>query len=119
MKIAPAASASIVITAVFFTLAVLILGYVLLGLLPMFLFAFGFLGGLILWLIVPTDASFRSIRAPYFVTLAFFVVHKLEERFLGFFPALSEITGVPMPESGTFLAILLYAFAGTWLLIPL
>lgn len=118
MKIARDMSASVVISATLFTLAVLIVSYVLLGLLPMFLFTFGFLGGLILWFIIPTDASFRSIRAPYFLTLAFFVVHKLEERFLGFFPALSEITGVPVPESGSFLAILLYMFAVAWLLIP-
>jgi hypothetical protein len=111
-------STTIVLAAVTFTLAVLTLGYVLLGLLPMFLFAFGFLGGLIIWLFVPTDSPFQAIRAPYFLTLALFVVHKLEERFLDFFPALSQITGVPMPESGSVLAILLYAFAATWLLIP-
>lgn len=111
-------SVSVIISATLFTLSVLILGYTLLGLLPMFLFAFGFLGGLILWLVVPTDVSFRSIRVPYFLTFAFFVVHKLEERFMGFFPALSEITGLPVPEGNSFLAILLYAFAGTWLFIP-
>jgi hypothetical protein len=107
-----------IVCAIVFTLAVLAIAYVLLGLLPMFLFAFGFLGGLVLWLLVPSDASFQAIRVPYFVTLALFVIHKLEERFLGFFAALSQITGVPVPESGAFLAVLLYAFAGAWLLIP-
>jgi hypothetical protein len=118
VKVARGLSPYVVGTATLFTLAVLTLGYILLGLLPMFLFAFGFLGGLIVWLFVPSSSSFQAIRTPYFLALALFVVHKLEERFLGFFPALSQITGVPMPESGSFLAILLYAFAGTWLLIP-
>lgn len=46
MKIARDMSASVVISATLFTLAVLIVSYVLLGLLPMFLFTFGFLGAL-------------------------------------------------------------------------
>lgn len=101
-----------------FTCAVLDLSYVLLGFLPMLLFAFGFLGGFIVWLVVPTGAPFAPIRIPYFATLLLFVAHKLEERYLGFFPALSKITGVPVPESGTLLTVLLYACAGAWLLIP-
>ncbi len=68
--------------ALLFTLAVLVLGYVMLGLLPMFLFAFGFLGGFILWLIVPTNTTFAAIQLPYFLTLAFFVLHKFEERYI-------------------------------------
>ncbi len=107
-----------VLLALLFTLAVLVLGYAMLGLLPMFLFAFGFLGGFILWLIVPTNASFAAIKGPFFLTLAFFVLHKFEERYMDFFPRLSEITGVPVPETDSFLVYLLYAFAGTWLFIP-
>jgi len=105
-------------SAVVFTVAVLVLGYVLLGLLPMILFAFGFLGGFILWLFIPINASFASIKVPYFLTLAFFVLHKAEERYFDFFPALARITGKPVPDSGSILAILLYALAGAWLLIP-
>ena len=105
-------------SALVFTVMVLVLGHTLLGLLPMILFAFGFLGGFILWLLVPTNASFKSIRVSYFITLAFFVLHKAEERHFDFFPALARITGKPVPEAGSVLAILLYAFAGAWLLIP-
>lgn len=101
-----------------FTIAVLVLGYIMLGLLPMFLFAFGFLGGFILWLIVPTNTSFSTIKVPFFVTLGLFVLHKFEERYMDFFPRLSEITGVVPPETNSFLVYLLYAFAGAWLLIP-
>ncbi len=104
--------------ALLFTLAVLVLGYVMLGFLPMFLFAFGFLGGFILWLIVPTNIPFATIKVPFFLTLASFVLHKFEERYMDFFPRLSEITGVPVPETDSFLVYLLYASAGAWLLIP-
>jgi len=47
-----------------------------------------------------------------------FVVHKVEERSLVFFPALSQLTGDPAPPSGTLLGTLLYIFAGAWLLVP-
>ena len=76
------------------TAAAVILGYVALGALPMFLFAFGFCGGFLWWLYVPSRATFSWIRMPYFLTLALFVAHKWEERVYGFFPALSDITGV-------------------------
>lgn len=101
-----------------FTLAVLVLSYSMLGILPMVLFAFGFLGGFVLWLMIPTAATFDSIRAPFLLTLAFFVVHKLEERYWDFFPALSKITGVPVPDTNSPLVFLLYAAAAAWLLIP-
>lgn len=52
---------STIVFAALFTIAVLILGYIMLGLLPMFLFAFGFLGGFVLWLLVPTQVSFASV----------------------------------------------------------
>ncbi len=102
-----------------FTLAVVALGYLLLGWVPMMLFAFGFVGGFVFWLCIPSSASFRSVYVPYFLTLAFFVAHKFEERHFNFFPALSKLTGAPSPQSGSPLGLLLYAFAMTWLLIPL
>ncbi len=94
------------------------LGYVLLGLIPMLLFAFGFLGGFIVWLLVRATPGFAAIRVPYFLTLGFFIVHKLEERFMLFFPRLSDITHVPVPETNSFLVYGLYACAAAWLLIP-
>jgi hypothetical protein len=107
-----------VLFALLFTLVVIILGYVMLGLLPMFLFAFGFLGGFILWLTIPSRVLFTNIKVPYFLTLGFFILHKFEERYMDFFPRLSEITGVPVPDTNSFLVYLLYAFAGAWLLVP-
>ena len=118
MKIAAHASPLMVAAASLYALAAMGLGYVLLGMLPMFLFAFGFLGGLLLWLLVPSNTPFAALRAPFFLTLAFFIVHKLDEHYWGFFPALAQITGVPVPASGTFLGLLLYALAAAWLLAP-
>jgi len=102
-----------------FTVAVVVLGYVLLGWLPALLFAFGFVGGFMQWLIVPTKAGFDRIRWAYFVTLALFVVHKFEERQMDFFPALAKITGVPVPDTNSVFVVLLYAFAAAWLLVPI
>jgi len=48
---------------------------------------------------------------------AFFALHKVEERAMEFFPALSEITGIPVPRP-SLLTVLLYAFAAAWLLVP-
>lgn len=101
------------------TAAIVAIGYVLLGFVGMALFAFGFVGGLVVWLVTRDDATFTDIRVPYFLTLAFFVLHKVEERETDFFPALSQITGVPVPQDGSPLALLLYALAAAWLLVPL
>lgn len=109
---------STLVAAAFFTLAVVLLGYRLLGIWPAVLFGLGFVGGLALWVAIPARPSFAEIRAPYLVALALFVVHKAEERYLDFFPALSGLTGVPMPDTGSVLVYALYAFAGAWLLIP-
>ena len=100
------------------TMAAVVLGYVALGAMPMFLFAFGFCGGLVWWLLVPSRATFASIKVPYFLTLALFAVHKWEERVSGFFPALSQITGVPLPSTDSSLVVALYSLAAAWLLVP-
>ena len=100
------------------TAAAVILGYVALGALPMFLFAFGFCGGFLWWLYVPSRATFAWIRVPYFLTLALFVAHKWEERVYGFFPTLSDITGVPVPSTDSPLVVALYSLAAAWLLVP-
>lgn len=110
--------ASVVALAAAHTIAIVAIGYVLLGFVPMALFAFGFVGGLAIWLFTRDVATFADIRIPYFLTLGFFVLHKIEERELDFFPALSQLTGVPMPQEGSSLALLLYALAAAWLIVP-
>ncbi|MGG7034944.1 MAG: hypothetical protein ACI7YS_07085 [Flavobacterium sp.] len=109
----------VILLAILFTISAITIGYIALGFWPAFIFTFGYLGGLIIWLFMPMKVSFKQIAAGYFVTLALFVVHKFEEREYGFFPALSEITGVPVPEASSLPAILLYIIAAIWLFIPL
>jgi len=101
------------------TLAIVALGYVLLGFVGMALFALGFVIGLAFWLAAPRGVSFPDIRLPYFLTLGFFVLHKIEEREMDFFPALSRLTGVATPQEGSPLALLLYVLAAAWLLVPI
>jgi hypothetical protein len=108
-----------VVLAIVFTVTAIVLGYVALGIIPAFIFTFGYLGGLIIWLLKTTNANFRQIRGPYFITMLLFIVHKIEERKMDFFPALSELTGVPVPDATSAPAILLYSIAAVWLFIPL
>lgn len=106
------------ILALLLTLTVLILGYILLGIIPMSLFPLGFLGGFFLWLRFPAYVSFTAIKTPFYLSFSFFILHKLEENYMGFFPALSKITGVPVPETNSIAVYLLYIAAGLWFLIP-
>ena len=96
----------------------IVIGWLLLGPIPAGLFSLGFMIGLVLWLSHPSLPTFRSIRVPYFVTLALFVVHKVEERNWGFFPALSKLTGASIAQNVGPLGILLYMLAAAWLLAP-
>ena len=107
------------IIATVFTFAAIFLGYEALGLVTAFLFTFGYFGGLVIWLLTSSQPSVKSIAIPYFLTLAFFVMHKIEEREMDFFPALSKITHVPIPDSSSWQAIALYGIACFWLIIPL
>lgn len=118
MPIFPKRSATIIV-AILFSITAIYLGYAALGIVPAFIFTFGYVGGLLIWLFATNEVPFRRIALPYFVTLALFVVHKIEERERDFFPALSELTGVPVPDATSWQAILLYAIARVWLLIPL
>lgn len=109
---------SAIIFAVAFTVLAVSLGYIALGVLTAFIFTFGYLGGLIIWLFVSTKVPFKQIARPYFIALALFMAHKYEERKMNFFPALSEITGLPVPEITSVPAIMLLALAVVWLAIP-
>lgn len=108
-----------IIEAILFTVTAIFIGYMALGIIPAFLFMFGYIGGLMIWLFATNETPFRKIALPYCVTLALFIVHKIEEREMGFFPALSKLTGVPVPDPTSWQAILLYAVGCAWLLIPL
>lgn len=109
-----------VFAALAFTLLVPAVGYVYLGALVASIFLIGYGSGFLLWWCCPTDAPFAPIRAPYWLTLAAFALHKAEENRAEFFETLSrEITGIPVPETTLLLFLLLLVIpAGAWLLVP-
>lgn len=101
-------------------MAALGLGYASFGPWTALIFTSGFLGGFILWLIVPSKALFASIKVPYIVTFILFLVHRVEEKVSGFFPVLSEITNAPTPAITSWQVILLVAASvGAWLFVPI
>lgn len=108
-----------VIGAIIFSLTALYLGYTALGFWAMLVFTFGHLGGFLFWLVFYKKLEIRAILAPYLLTLVLFIIHKIEERQQAFFPALSQLTGKPVPEADSMPAIGLYAVAVVWLMIPL
>lgn len=111
---------SIIFLALIFTLAIPALGYITLGTLPAVIFLVGFLGGFVLWLGIPMRTPWTAIKAPYFLTLVLFLLHRgLEEQFFGFFPALAEITGVQIPDFFTTTVIIISLLSIAWVLSPL
>ncbi|MEX3657336.1 hypothetical protein ACNQVK_04755 [Mycobacterium sp. 134] len=110
---------STVLTAAAFTAAILGLGYLAFGLLTMLVFTAGFVGGLLLWLLVPSRGSWADIKVPYWVALLLFALHRVEENRMGFFRFLAEVTGLPTPElSSPPLVLLLALSVGAWLVVP-
>ncbi|KXJ98026.1 MAG: hypothetical protein UZ17_ACD001002916 [Acidobacteria bacterium OLB17] len=112
---------STIIVAIVFTLAIPALGYVYLGPLVSILFLIGYLGGFLLWVLVPANVPYSTIRVPFWATfLAFILLHKVEENITDFFEVLSEnITSVPVPEVTPLLIIgLLILPVGAWLITP-
>lgn len=81
------------------TVVTLSLGLVSFGGWTNFVFSLGFVGGLLLWLTMPTRGSYRWVRTPYLLTFAAFVVlHRVEENVMQFQQELSKLTGQPVPE---------------------
>ena len=89
-------SPSLVLSAAAFSLIAPLLGYVYLGPLYASLFLVGYGGGFALWLVVPAAPLWGSVRLPYWLTLAaFLLLHKVEENQAAFFEAVSNrITGI-------------------------
>lgn len=83
-------------------------------------FFIGYCGGFILWLTLPTRASFAAIKGLYWVTFGLFIGHRVEEKVSGFFAMLSAMTGVAIPEVTSFpIILLLIVSVGAWLFGPL
>ena len=63
----------VILVAFVFSLALPAFGYIYLGQLVAFLFLLGDGGGLALWILFPTTATYSSIKYPYWVTLSEFL----------------------------------------------
>ncbi|MBX2987786.1 MAG: hypothetical protein KF802_07790 [Bdellovibrionaceae bacterium] len=112
-------SAGLIVTAFSFTVATLFLGYLAFGFLTSLIFSSGFLSGFILWYFIPTATPYEKLKIPYFACLALFFLHRVEEKYMGFFAFLSEVTGVSTPEILSKEVVGLVAISvGSWLSIP-
>ena len=109
----------LIAAAFLFSGVVLSLGYAAFGFWTMLIFTSGFLGGFVLWLIFPANPSFTAIMTPYFLALALFVLHRIEEYVMDFFDRLAAITGTGTPDTGSWQVILLVLLSvGAWLVVP-
>lgn len=107
------------ISATLFTAMVLAVGYWSLGLATMLLFTTGFFTGLVLFLLRPGVVPFRAVRWPFFISLALFALHRVEEYLADFFETLAAITGVPTPDVASPPVVMLVVLSvGAWLLVP-
>lgn len=103
-----------------FSLAIPVIGYASFGLVPSSIFLVGYMGGFLLWTMVPDYAAFSSVKVPYAVTLLLFVVHRVDEYVSDFQVALSGITGVAVPDVASLpIIVLLIGSVLAWVLAPL
>ena len=101
------------------TITILVIGYLAFGFITSMIFASGFLTGYLIWLFVEGRPGFNIIRWPYWITLLLFILHRVEEKVMGFFDQLSEITGVETPAITSVPVVLLVLLSvGAWLAIP-
>lgn len=106
-------------TCLLMTVVTLLLGFKAFGVLTSLIFSSGFLTGFILWFLIPSRTSYDRLRIPFFLSLAFFIVHRLEEKYFGFFDFLASVTGVPTPEILSWEILSLVAISvGSWLMVP-
>lgn len=106
-------------SALMFTIAILSLGYIAFGFWTALIFTFGFLGGFVIWACTPRQLPFQNFKAAYWIVLVLFLLHRVEEKVMGFFARLAEITGVSTPKITSLPVILLVlASVGAWLAIP-
>jgi len=113
---------SSILFAFIFTVGLLALGYYSFGIWTTLVFSSGFLGGFLIWLILPVNhISFTSIKKNYWLTFAAFIfLHRVEENIFKFQEKLSRITGTPVPElNNPNLILLVLGSVGAWLSIPI
>lgn len=112
-------SAKLIVSVFLYTAITLLLGYLAFGFLTSLIFSSGFLGGFILWYFIQTKTPYENLKIPYFACLVLFVLHRVEEKYMGFFAFLSEITKIPTPEILSWEVVGLVAISvGSWFSIP-
>lgn len=112
-------SKEVISAAVLLTLLVLSSSFMSLGFWTMVIISSGFVGGIVFWLVVSSKVDWRVLRWPFIITFLLFVVHRVEEKYSGFFERLSEITEVKTPEILSLPVILMVLTSvGSWLAIP-
>lgn len=95
------------------------LGYASFGIVTTMIFAAGFVGGLFMWLALPSRATWQDIKVPFWLALLLFAVHRVEENVSGFFQKLSEITAEQTPSlTSPALILLVLISVGCWVSIP-
>lgn len=100
-------------------IAIVILGYRMLGPVPRFYSQVVSWVAFAAWTLIPTRPRFQVFRAAFYLGLALFVLHKLEERETGFITALAQLTRIPVPEPQSHQVYALYTLASAWLLVLL
>lgn len=112
-------STSTIFLAFLFTMLVIGLGYAAFGLWTAVIFTSGFLGGFLLWICISSEVPYTSIKVPFLLAFGLFILHRVEEKVMGFFDALAEITGVETPEILSWQVILLVIVSVVaWVFIP-
>lgn len=112
-------SPKLILAAFLYTAGTLFLGYLAFGLITSLIFSSGFLGGFILWYLFPSTTPYEKLKVPYFACLALFFLHRVEEKYMGFFAFLSEVTNIPTPDILSWEVVSLVAISvGSWLSIP-
>ncbi len=105
--------------AIAFTIAVPAIGYISLGIIPALIFLCGYAAGFIFWHFSTNTAWSKSISVVYWLTFGLFIVHRIEEKYMGFFDALSDLTAMPKPEiTSTPIIALVLLSVGGWIAAP-
>jgi hypothetical protein len=83
-----------------------------------FLYASPAVIGFVLWFVFPARVRFTDLRFPYFLTIAVFVAHIVEERLTNYMPQLMQLAGAVTPEKGTLASVVLRLTPLTWIVFP-
>jgi len=99
-----------------FTVFIMAVTYLMLGIVPMIVFSIFLIGGFIAWIKttyhIPVNPN--KIIIPYLLSVIFFIIHVCEEYLSDFSGSMSELSGFHIPEKN-FLLIAAFAAPVFWL----